>query len=222
PDSPAAKYLESKGVLPADFNSYGSRRGNHEVMMRGTFGNIRLRNQLVPGSEGGVTVYLPEGAGSLEDGVETTIYEAAMRYIDEGTPLVVIGGADYGMGSSRDWAASGNILLGVKAVIATSYERIHRSNMIGMGVLPLQFKEGESAETLGLTGYETYDITGIEGDLEPGQEIQVKAVDVSGKVTEFTAIARLDTPVEVKYYRNGGILHAVLRDMLGDEEAAPA
>jgi len=209
-NSPAARYLMGHDVEKRDFNSYGSRRGNHEVMMRGTFGNIRLRNQLVPGTEGGYTRYLPTNE-------EMSIYDAGMKYIADGTPLVVIAGDQYGTGSSRDWAAKGTILLGVKAVLAVGYERIHRSNLIGMGVLPLQFKPGENAATLGLTGEETIDIEGISGDLVPGQEVSVRATDSDGKVKEFSMIARVDTPVEVKYYKNGGILHAVLRDMINEE-----
>jgi len=216
--SPAGQYLVEHGVERRDFNSYGSRRGNHEVMMRGTFANIRLRNQLVPGTEGGVTVYLPQGAARREDGQEMSIYEAAMLYKNEGTPLLVIAGKEYGTGSSRDWAAKGVLLLGVKAVIAESYERIHRSNLVGMGVLPLQFKPGENAQTLGLTGYEVYDVEGISRDIRPRQEITVRArVPGTGEEKVFTTIARIDSPVEVKYYRNGGILHAVLRDMLRAE-----
>jgi aconitate hydratase len=205
-DSPAGKYLIERGVEPREFNSYGSRRGNHEVMMRGTFANIRLRNLLAPGTEGGVTVYFPTGE-------QMSIYDAAMRYKADGTPLIVIAGADYGMGSSRDWAAKGPQLLGVKAVLAESFERIHRSNLVGMGVLPLQFKEGESAETLGLTGREVFDIEGIEG-LEPHKELTIRARAEDGSVKEFQAIARVNTPVEIEYYRNGGILHAVMRKLL--------
>ena len=212
--SPAGQYLIAHGVGRRDFNSYGSRRGNHEVMVRGTFANIRLRNRLVPGTEGGVTVYLPGGAYSREQGVETTIYEAAMRYREKSTPLIVIAGKEYGAGSSRDWAAKGTQLLGVKAVLAESYERIHRSNLIGMGVLPLQFKEGDSAETLRLTGYEVYSIKGIAEGIKPRQEVTVEARTGHDEVKVFSMIARIDSPVEVKYYRNGGILHAVLRDML--------
>ena len=202
-DSPAGSYLLDKGVEVSDFNSYGSRRGNHEVMMRGTFGNIRLRNQMAPGTEGGFTT---------KDGEVTTIYEAAMSYIEEGTPLVVLAGEEYGTGSSRDWAAKGTILLGVKAVIAKSYERIHRSNLIGMGVLPLQFKAGEGHEELGLTGEEEFSITGITGgpDGKVPSEVTVRAGD-----TEFTVDVRLDTPNEQQYYRHGGILHYVLRQLAG-------
>lgn len=207
PDSPAGQYLISLGVEPRDFNTYGARRGNHEVMMRGTFANVRIRNRLVPGVEGGYTVYHPTGE-------QMNIYEAAMRYKEDGTPLIVVAGKEYGTGSSRDWAAKGTMLLGVKAVLAESYERIHRSNLIGMGVLPLQFKPGENAQTLGLTGFETYDIEGINDDLQPMQEVTVRARDAGGSEKVFTMTARVDSPVEVKYYRNGGILHAVLRDMV--------
>ncbi len=213
-DSPTADYLRGNDIDRRDWNSYGSRRGNHEVMMRGTFGNIRLRNQLVPGTEGGYTVYLPEGAASREDGEEMSIYDAAMRYQSEGTPLVVLAGKEYGTGSSRDWAAKGTYLLNVKAVIAASYERIHRSNLIGMGVLPLQFRDGEGIASLGLTGFETFDITGLDNDIQPQQELTVTATAPDGRKTTFRAVARIDSPVEVKYYRNGGILHAVLRDMV--------
>ncbi len=206
PDSPAGKYLIERGVRPLDFNSYGSRRGNHEVMMRGTFANIRIKNQIVPGTEGGITKHFPS------DEV-MPVFDAAMRYIEEGTPLVVLAGKDYGMGSSRDWAAKGTALLGVRATIVDSYERIHRSNLIGMGVLPLQFKPGENADTLGLTGEETFDIP-IGNELKPRQEIEVTATRPDGSTLTFTTIARLDTPIEVDYYRHGGILHYVLRDFL--------
>jgi len=211
PDVPAGEYLISKDVRPLDFNSYGSRRGNHEVMMRGTFANIRIKNHLVPGTEGGVTKYFPTGE-------VMPIYDAAMKYIEDGTPLVVLGGKDYGMGSSRDWAAKGTILLGVKAVIVDSYERIHRSNLIGMGVLPLQFKKGENARSLGLVGDETFDIP-ITDDLKPGEEIVVTARKSNGDEIRFTAVARLDTPIEVDYFRHGGILHYVLRDYLSKSPA---
>ncbi len=206
-NSPAGKYLQSHGLEKRQFNSYGARRGNHEVMIRGTFANIRLRNQLVPGSEGGVTMYLPTSE-------VMSIYEASERYIADGTPLIVIAGAEYGTGSSRDWAAKGTALLGVKAVITRSYERIHRSNLIMMGVLPLQFKEGESAETLGLTGRETFDILGIDDNIQVKQEVTVVARADNGTVTSFQAIVRIDTAVEVEYYRNGGILQTVLRKFL--------
>ena len=207
PDSPAARYLLEHGVPRSEWNSYGSRRGNHEVMMRGTFANIRIRNKLVPGVEGGYSVYQPTGE-------QMSVFDAAMKYQADGTPLIVIAGKEYGTGSSRDWAAKGPQLQGVKAVIAQSYERIHRSNLVGMGILPLQFQPGESAESLGLTGFETYDILGLDNDMQPGQLFTVRATGADGQVTEFQAISRIDTPVEVAYYRNGGILHTVLRRML--------
>jgi aconitate hydratase len=207
--SPAGTYLQGEGVKPEDFNSFGSRRGNHEVMMRGTFGNVRIRNRLVPDSEGGVTEHLPSGE-------VTSIYEAAMRYQTDGTPLVVIAGKDYGMGSSRDWAAKGTYLLGVRAVIAESFERIHRSNLVGMGVLPLQFAAGQTAASLGLTGRETYEIEGLGDDLAPGQELRVVASDQGGARKTFDAVLRVDTPVEMDYCRNGGILQTVLRKLLKD------
>ncbi|MCH8804955.1 MAG: aconitate hydratase AcnA [Planctomycetes bacterium] len=208
PDSPAGKYLQEHGVVPAEFNSYGSRRGNDCVMTRGTFANVRFRNQLAPGTEGGVTIHLPTGE-------QTSIYEAAMRYKAENTPLIVLGGRDYGMGSSRDWAAKGVFLLGVRSVIAISYERIHRTNLVCMGVLPLQFKDGESRDSLGLTGREIFDIRGLSDELQPRQEIGVVATAPdSGKKTEFAVLCRIDTPVEVDYYRNGGVLQTVLRSML--------
>ncbi len=204
PDSPAGAYLVERGVSPEAFNSFGSRRGNHEVMMRGTFGNVRIKNRMAPGTEGGVTVHVPSG--------ETlSIYDASRRYAEEGTPLVVLVGEDYGMGSSRDWAAKGTALLGVRAVIAESYERIHRSNLVGMGVLPLQFPEGVSAETLGLNGYETYRVGELDDGLAPGQTVVVEALASDGTETSFEATVRIDTPVEMDYYRNGGILHMVLR-----------
>jgi len=206
PDSPAGKYLSEHGVERRDFNSYGSRRGNHEVMIRGTFANIRLRNQLAPGTEGGVTRDF-----TAPDGPVTTVYEASEHYLAAGTPLVVLAGKEYGSGSSRDWAAKGTALLGVKAVIAESYERIHRSNLIGMGVLPLQFPEGQTAESLGLTGEETFDIAGITELSEGGtpQTVEVTAGDIS-----FDAVVRIDTPGEADYYRNGGIMQYVLRSLL--------
>ena len=203
-DSPAGHYLVEQGVQPKDFNSYGSRRGNHEVMMRGTFANIRLRNLLAPGTEGGWTRSQP-------DGEQMSIYDAAMRYQQAGTPLVVLAGQEYGTGSSRDWAAKGTKLLGVAAVIASSYERIHRSNLIGMGVLPLQFKAGESAQTLGLDGSESFDITGLDGGAARTVTVTASAEDGSQKV--FEARVRIDTPKERDYYRNGGILHYVLRQL---------
>jgi aconitate hydratase len=202
-DSPAGRYLLEHGVEQRDFNSYGARRGNHEVMVRGTFGNIRLRNLLAPGTEGGVTRHLP-------DGEQMTIYDAATRYADEGVPLVVIAGAEYGSGSSRDWAAKGPALLGVRAVLAVSYERIHRSNLIGMGVLPLQFADGETRESLGLTGEDVYTVTGLAGrDGELPREVTVRADD-----KEFQAIVRIDTPGEAAYYRHGGIMQYALRSLL--------
>lgn len=203
-DSPAGEYLQAQGVLPADFNSYGSRRGNHEVMMRGTFANIRLRNLLAPGTEGGWTRYQPNGE-------QMSIYDAAMRYQQEGTPLVVIAGKEYGTGSSRDWAAKGTVLLGVKAVIAESYERIHRSNLIGMGVMPLEFNPGDSATSLGLKGSESFDVSGLAGG-RPDQ-VSVTATDDDGRKTEFQVSVRIDTPKEWEYYNNGGILHYVLRQL---------
>jgi aconitate hydratase len=202
-DSPAGAWLIDQGVGPADFNSYGSRRGNYEVMVRGTFANIRLRNQLVERS-GGYTRHFPDGG-------ETSIYEAAMRYADEGIPLVVLAGKEYGSGSSRDWAAKGTMLLGIRAVIAESYERIHRSNLIGMGVVPLQFPDGESAGSLGLTGEEVITI----GDLRNGEakSVSVTAERPDGGKVEFEAVVRLDTPNEIRYIQNGGILQTVLRDI---------
>jgi aconitate hydratase len=207
-DSPAGRYLIGLGVEFKDFNSYGARRGNHEVMMRGTFANIRLKNLLVPGIEGGVTRHVPSGE-------QMSIYDAAMRYRQEGTPLVILAGEEYGTGSSRDWAAKGTLLLGVRAVIAQSYERIHRSNLVGMGVLPLQFLPGESAAGHGLTGTESYDITGIAAGLAPGKRLTVRATTDAGKTIEFTATARVDTPDDVEYYRHGGLLPFVLRGLLG-------
>ncbi len=205
-DSPAGRYLKEQGVSVADFNSFGSRRGNHEVMIRGTFGNIRLENRLVPDVAGGWTRYLSTGE-------QMPIYDAAMAYKDQGTPLLIIAGKDYGTGSSRDWAAKGTMLLGVRAVIAESFERIHRGNLVCMGVLPLQFKPGENQETLNLDGTETYDITGIENGLEPGGELPVRAVRSDGKTFEFSVITRIDAPVELTYYKHGGILPFVLRNL---------
>jgi aconitate hydratase len=210
PTTPAGRYLTDHGVARGDFNSYGARRGNHEVMMRGTFANVRLRNRLAPGTEGGVTLHLPEGT-------ETSIYEAAMQYAEEGVPLIVLAGREYGTGSSRDWAAKGTALLGVRAVIAQTLERIHRSNLIGMGVVPLQFYKGDSAESLGLTGRERYSVTGLEvmnqGELP--KEVTVTATTDDGAVTEFRVVVRIDTPMEAEYYRHGGILQYVLRQMAG-------
>jgi len=203
-DSPAGKYLQERGVKPADFNSYGSRRGNHEIMMRGTFANVRLRNLLAPGTEGGVTLHMPGGDAM-------SIYDAAMKYADEQVPSIVLAGKEYGSGSSRDWAAKGPRLLGVRAVIAQSYERIHRSNLVGMGVLPLEFMDGDSAESLGLTGKESFDITGLDNG--NAKNVTVTATDADGKTTQFKARVRIDTPVEADYYRHGGILHYVLRQL---------
>ena len=203
---PAGQYLIAKGVDPADFNSYGSRRGNHEVMMRGTFGNIRLKNLLVRGKEGSYTLKFPENE-------ERYIYEAAMGYQDAATPLVVLAGKEYGTGSSRDWAAKGSNLLGVKAVIARSFERIHRSNLVGMGVLPLIFKGDDSVASLGLDGTETYTVSGIQ-DITPRKELQVKAVKADGREVEFTVGTRLDSEIEVDYFKHGGILPYVLRKMM--------
>jgi aconitate hydratase len=205
-DSPAGEYLKAMGVSPGDFNSFGSRRGNHDVMMRGTFGNIRLNNRLVPGVSGGWTRYLPEGR-------QMAIYHAAMKYMADQTPLIVMAGKYYGSGSSRDWAAKGTLLLGVKAVLAESFERIHRSNLVCMGILPLEFSPGENAAKLGLDGTEVFDIEGIEKDLLPGKEIRVRAMKSDGFTKEFRVVARLDGPIEVTYYRNGGILPYVLRSL---------
>jgi aconitate hydratase len=206
-ESPAGRYLVSKGVLKPDFNSYGARRGNDRVMVRGTFANIRLKNLMVPGVEGGVTLHVPSGE-------RMDIYDAAERYRGEGTPLVVLAGKEYGSGSSRDWAAKGTLLLGIRAVIAESFERIHRSNLVGMGILPLQFKPGQNVETLGLAGLETLTIAGLAGKLTPRQELTVEVARPDGSRSSFVVVARLDTPVDINYYRNGGILQTVLRKML--------
>ena len=207
PDSPAGKYLIEHGVQPKDFNSYGARRGNHEVMMRGTFANIRLRNMLAPGTEGGWTLHQPGGE-------KMSIYDAAMKYRDERVPLIIFAGKEYGSGSSRDWAAKGTILLGVRAVLAESFERIHRSNLVGMGVLPLEFLPGETLNSLGLTGLEIFDVEGLAHNFEPRKKMKVRARKADGKEISFTAIARVDTPFEVAYYQHGGILQYVLRQML--------
>jgi aconitate hydratase A / 2-methylisocitrate dehydratase len=209
--SPAAKYLVAQGVQPADFNSYGARRGNHEVMMRGTFANIRLRNALLPGTEGGVTQHIPSGASM-------SIFDAAVKYKSEGTPLVILAGKEYGTGSSRDWAAKGTMLLGVKAVIAESFERIHRSNLIGMGVLPLQYKDGQSMHSLGLTGRELFEIVGLNQGA--AKVVKVIATAGDGRKTEFEARLRIDTPKERDYYQHGGILHYVLRQLAAPTKAA--
>jgi aconitate hydratase len=229
PDGPAEKYLLSLGVERNMFNSFGSRRGNDRVMTRGTFANIRIQNQIAPGTEGGFTTYLGPDATPTADYAELIynsdvdpkkgevcyVYDAAVKYQKHHVPLVVLAGKDYGMGSSRDWAAKGTFLLGVKAVIAESYERIHRSNLIGMGVLPLQFPEGKNAGAYGLTGHETFDVI-VDDHLQPLQKVHVKATAPDGKVTEFDTTCRIDTPVEVDYYRNGGILHYVLRRMAAE------
>ena len=205
-DEPAGQYLATHGVKPWEFNTFGSRRGSHEVMIRGTFGNIRIRNLLLDDREGGHTIHIPSGE-------ETSIYDAAMRYQEEGTPLVILAGREYGTGSSRDWAAKGTYLLGVKAVIAESYERIHRSNLVGMGVLPLQFEEGVTAENLGLSGKERYNILGISEGLHPGKKLDVAAQTDDGREIKFKVIARLDSGADVEYYQNGGILQTVLRNI---------
>ena len=210
-DGPAADYLRSQDVEQKDFNSYGSRRGNHEVMMRGTFANIRLRNRLAPGTEGGWTTYIPGGE-------QMTIFDAALRYQNEGTPLLVIGGKEYGSGSSRDWAAKGTLLLGVRAVLVESYERIHRSNLIGMGVLPLQFLDGENAESLGLDGRENYDVEGVDGGRS--DTVSITATNANGEPVQFDARVRIDTPKEREYFVNGGILHYVLRQLAEADQAA--
>jgi aconitate hydratase len=202
PDTPAGKFLVDRGVSVKDFNSYGSRRGNDRVMTRGTFANVRIRNQIAPGTEGGFTKYFPTGE-------VTTIYDAAMEYKATNTPLVVMAGAEYGTGSSRDWAAKGTFLLGVKAVVAASFERIHRSNLVGMGVLPLQFKNGETHESLGLTGEETYSVLGLSDEMQPMQDVILRVND-----QEIPVLCRLDNRVEIEYYRNGGILHTVLRNFM--------
>jgi aconitate hydratase len=194
-----------------DFNSYGARRGNHEVMMRGKFANIRLRNLLLPGTEGGITVHIPSGESM-------SIFDAAMKYKADATPLVILAGKEYGTGSSRDWAAKGTMLLGVKAVIAESFERIHRSNLIGMGVLPLQYKSGESAQSLGLSGRETFDIVGLERGA--AKFVKVLAKSDAGKTTQFEVRLRIDTPKELDYYQHGGILHYVLRQLAAAGKAA--
>ena len=206
-NSPAAKYLMERGVEPKDFNQYGTRRGNHEVLMRGTFANIRIKNLMLGGEEGGYTLHFP-------DGEKLPMYDAAMKYQRAGVPLIVIAGKEYGTGSSRDWAAKGPALLGVKAVIAVSFERIHRANLVGMGILPLQFQPGQTAESLGLTGREKYDVLGISDDIKPRQELTVQVTRDGDKTSSFKVIARLDTPVDVDYYKNGGILQTVLRGLM--------
>jgi aconitate hydratase len=211
PGSPAGKYLLENGVEIKDFNSYGSRRGNHEVMMRGTFANIRIKNRILNGVEGGYTLHFPTNT-------QLPIYEAAMLYQKENIPLLIIAGKEYGTGSSRDWAAKGTFLLGVKAVIAESFERIHRSNLVGMGVLPLQFMTGDNAQTLGITGKEIFTITGLEDGLRPGQELTVQTINEENIRMTFNVHSRLDTPIDIQYYQNGGILQTVLRQMLKGEK----
>jgi aconitate hydratase len=205
---PAGKWLLAHGVERKDFNSFGSRRGNHEIMMRGTFANIRLRNEMAPGTEGGWTATEPGGTPAF-------IYDVAMQYEQQGTPLVIVAGKEYGTGSSRDWAAKGTLLLGVRAVIAESFERIHRSNLVGMGVLPLEFANGETRQSLGITGFETFDILGLDDDLKPRARLTVRCTARDGSAREFGAVARIDTPEEMHYYRNGGILQYVLRQLAG-------
>jgi aconitate hydratase len=207
PSSPAGLYLQQRGVDIRDFNSYGARRGNHEVMVRGTFANVRIKNLIVPGVEGGVTIHQP-------DGERMSIYDAAMKYQDERVPLVILAGQEYGTGSSRDWAAKGTRLLGVKAVIAQSFERIHRSNLVGMGVLPCQFKGDTNAASLNLDGTETFDLVGIESGIRPLQDLTLLIHRSNGKTDETTITLRIDTPIEVDYYKHGGILPFVLRQLL--------
>jgi aconitate hydratase A / 2-methylisocitrate dehydratase len=219
PNSPAGKYLIERGVQPRDFNSYGSRRGNHEVMVRGTFANVRLRNRLVPQSEGGVTKHIPSGE-------VMSIFDASVKYEKEAVPLIVLAGKEYGSGSSRDWAAKGPLLLGVRAVIARSYERIHRSNLVGMGILPLEFLDEEDPETLGLTGEELYDINGLkellDRKLADARTVKVRAKKNDGTAIEFDAKVRIDTPQEILYYQHGGILQYVLRQLLTSREKSAA
>jgi aconitate hydratase len=211
--SPAGKWLIEHGVNTVDFNSYGSRRGNHEVMMRGTFANIRLRNELAPGTEGGWTQTAPGEK-------PVTIFDGSMAYQKAGTPLVIIAGKEYGTGSSRDWAAKGTLLLGVRAVIAESFERIHRSNLVGMGVLPLEFIPGETRQTVGLTGFETFEIDGLSEDMKPKSVVSVRARAADGTEKVFKAVSRIDTPEEMSYYRHGGILPYVLRQLVGREKSS--
>jgi aconitate hydratase len=211
--SPAGKWLKENGVLKADFNSYGSRRGNHEIMMRGTFANVRIKNLMIPAKEDGSRV---EGGETLfqPTGEQMAIYDAAMKYVAEGTPTMIFGGEEYGTGSSRDWAAKGTQLLGVKAVIARSFERIHRSNLVGMGVLPLQFLGTDSVDSLGITGNESFDLKGIENDIKPQQEVTLVIHRANGETQDVKVLLRIDTPIEVDYYKHGGILPFVLRQLL--------
>ena len=206
-DSPAGRYLQEQGVEPKDFNSYGSRRGNHEVMMRGTFANIRIKNEMLGGEEGGNTIHVPSGE-------KLAIYDAAMLYQQEHTPLVIIAGKEYGTGSSRDWAAKGTNLLGVKAVIAESFERIHRSNLVGMGVLPLQFVDGQTRQSLNLTGHEVISIRGLSDGVQPHQILEVDVKGPNGVASHFNVLCRIDTLNEVEYFKAGGILHYVLRNLI--------
>jgi aconitate hydratase len=220
PTSPAGKYLVEEGVAVADFNSYGSRRGNDRVMTRGTFANVRIKNLMVPGTEGGVTkCFASKGCGCAL-GETVSIYEAAMAYQKEGAPLVVIAGQEYGTGSSRDWAAKGTALLGVKAVVAQSFERIHRSNLVGMGVLPLQFKEGTSARTLKLDGTEMFDVLGLGQALKPQQDLTLRLTRANGSVETIPVTCRIDTPIEIDYYQHGGILPYVLRQLVAGQGAS--
>jgi aconitate hydratase len=219
--SPAGKYLMSRGIQPRDFNSYGSRRGNDLVMTRGTFANVRIKNLMVPGTEGGVTKYYGGGdasspKGQHGDGAASTmsIFDAAMKYAETNTPLVILAGHEYGSGSSRDWAAKGTRLLGVKAVVAASFERIHRSNLVGMGVLPLQFLDGTTAQSLGLDGSEKFSITGLSDSIKPGQQVTLEIESANGEKRALPVKLRIDTPIEIDYYRHGGILPFVLRQLL--------
>ncbi|HEX3817654.1 MAG TPA: aconitate hydratase, partial [Chthoniobacterales bacterium] len=207
-DSPAGKYLQSRGIKKEDFNSYGSRRGNDLVMTRGTFANVRIKNLMVPGVEGGVTVHQPSGE-------QMSIFDAAEKYAAAKTPLVILAGTEYGTGSSRDWAAKGTRLLGVRAVVAASYERIHRSNLVGMGVLPLQFAEGTNAQSLGLNGSETFSVLGLSDSIRPGQQLTLEIKRANGETQQVPVKLRIDTPIEIDYYRHGGILPFVLRELLG-------
>ena len=210
-DSPAGKYLIAHDVPPAQFNSYGARRGNHEIMMRGTFANIRLRNEMVPGTSGGITRHMP-------DGEQMPVYDAAMQYQQEGVPLIVVAGKAYGTGSSRDWAAKGPRLLGVRAVVAETYERIHRSNLVGMGILPLEFYEGTDRNTLKLDGSEFYDIVGVQDELKPGMDVEMRVTRADGSRDTVRLKCRIDTMDEIEYYKNGGILQFVLRQLLAKPE----
>jgi aconitate hydratase len=208
-DSPAGRYLLEHGIEPMDFNQYGARRGNHEVMMRGTFANVGLKNLMLPGVEGNATIHYP-------DGDRVTIFDAAMRYKDEGVPLVIVAGKEYGTGSSRDWAAKGPALLGVRAVLAESFERIHRSNLVSMGVLPLQFKPGQNAQTLALSGSDVITVAGLASPIVPAQDALITVEKANGDTAVFTMTVRLDTPVEVEYYANGGVLPTVLRRLMAN------